>query len=242
MGSQGLNQYQQPVGPSVSKEMAMDIPQTPLEGRYCRIVVTDPQAHASGLFEQLSQAPDDRDWTYMVDGPFARFDDYQAFLERMATTPGQTCYTIMEADSGMAVGNAALMRQDAANGVIEIGNIMYSRRLQHTVAGSEAIFLLMQRALETMNYRRLEWKCDSLNEPSQRAARRYGFQFEGVFRQAVLYKGRNRDTSWYSIIDTEWPAISRGFRRWLSDDNFDANGKQRARLGALIAQSRQATQ
>ncbi len=139
-------------------------------------------------------------------------------------------HAIVDSKSGSAVGVAAYMRIDAANGVIEVGHLNFSPRLQATTAATEAMYLMMRRAFDELGYRRYEWKCDSLNEASRRAASRLGFRFEGVFRQAVVYKGRNRDTAWYSVLDSEWPALKAGFERWLSPDNFDENGCQRRKL------------
>jgi RimJ/RimL family protein N-acetyltransferase len=144
-------------------------------------------------------------------------------------------HAVIDAATAKPAGTAALMRIDPDNGVIEVGAIIYSRRLQRSRAGTEAMFLLMRRAFDQLGYRRYEWKCDSLNAPSRRAAERYGFRFEGIFRQAWVYKGRNRDTAWLSITDREWPAIRRAFEQWLSPENFDPEGRQRRSLSALRA-------
>ena len=131
---------------------------------------------------------------------------------------------------GVAVGIGSYLRIDPANGVIEVGHLQFSPRMQRTPVATEAIFLLMRHAFEDLGYRRFEWKCDDLNAPSRRAAERFGFRFEGIFRQAVVYKGRNRDTAWYAVIDRDWPTIRDGFERWLSPCNFDGHGRQIARL------------
>jgi RimJ/RimL family protein N-acetyltransferase len=136
---------------------------------------------------------------------------------------------------GRAVGLCSYLRIDPANGVIEIGHLQFSPRLQRTPAATEAMYLLIRRAIDELGYRRMEWKCDSLNAPSRAAAERLGFRFEGVFRQAVVYKGRNRDTAWFSIVDAEWPARRAACERWLDAANFDAQGRQIARLAALRA-------
>lgn len=137
---------------------------------------------------------------------------------------------MVDRTTGKAVGTLALMRIDPTHGVIEVGNVMLSPLLQQTPASTEAQFLLMAYVFDTLGYRRYEWKCDSLNAPSRRTAARLGFQFEGIFRQAVVYKGRNRDTAWFSVIDTEWPLLRQAFEAWLSDDNQDAQGRQRRSL------------
>jgi RimJ/RimL family protein N-acetyltransferase len=133
-------------------------------------------------------------------------------------------------DTGKAAGMGAFMRLDAANGVIEIGHIWLSPQLQRTREATDAIFLMMRHAFDELGVRRLEWKCDHLNAPSRAAAKRFGFTFEGIFRQHFIIKGRNRDTAWFSIIDTEWPAIRKGFQAWLKDENFDADGRQKRKL------------
>ena len=146
-------------------------------------------------------------------------------------------FAIVDAPSQTALGVASLMRIDPANGAIEVGHLAYSPRLQRTPAATEAMFLLMQYAFE-LGYRRYEWKCDTLNAPSRAAAQRLGFSFEGVFRQAVIYKERSRDTAWHSIIDAEWPALRAAFTQWLAPSNFDAAGRQLTRLSDLTAQIR----
>jgi RimJ/RimL family protein N-acetyltransferase len=146
-------------------------------------------------------------------------------------------HTIVDLESGKAIGVASYLRIEPRIGVIETGHIHYSPLLQRQPAATEAMFLMMRRVFAELGYRRYEWKCDALNAPSRRAALRLGFRFEGIFRQATLYKGRNRDTAWYSIIDQEWPALSDAYRLWLDPENFDARGVQQASLGALIAQA-----
>jgi len=135
-------------------------------------------------------------------------------------------HAIVDARSGKAVGVAAYLRIDVANGVIEVGHINYSPRLQRSVAATEAMFLMMRRVFDELGYRRYEWKCDALNEPSRLAAARLGFTFEGVFRQALVYKGRNRDSAWFSMLDCEWTERKAEFERWLSPENFDREGRQ----------------
>ncbi|MGH7122591.1 MAG: GNAT family N-acetyltransferase, partial [Acetobacteraceae bacterium] len=159
---------------------------------------------------------------------------YENWVAASAQRDDPFYYAIIANESRRAVGVAALMRIDPANGVIEVGSIHYAPALQRTRAGTEAIYLLMRRVFDELGYRRFEWKCDCLNAASRRAARRYGFRFEGSFRQAVVYKGRNRDTAWFSIIDSEWPRLSAGYAAWLDPTNFDANGLQRKSLGAVL--------
>jgi RimJ/RimL family protein N-acetyltransferase len=216
----------------------MQPPRNPIEGRYCRLEPMDVERHARELYEAYATAPDGRDWTYMSGGPFPDFDSYYAYATRMAASPDPLHHVVVDGETGKAVGTLALMRIDVANGVVEVGHVAYSPLLKRTRAGTEAQYLLMRRAFDELGYRRYEWKCDALNAPSRRAALRYGFTFEGIFRQAIVYRGRSRDTAWFSMTDGEWPAIGRGFEQWLSPENFDEQGRQRAELAALISAAR----
>jgi RimJ/RimL family protein N-acetyltransferase len=184
------------------------------------------------------QARDARDWTYLPYGPFERLEAYRAWTDQVAAADDPLFHTIIDGASARAAGVASLMRIDSVNGVIEVGHIKYTPALQRTAAATEAMFLLMRRVFDELGYRRYEWKCDALNAPSRAAATRLGFMFEGIFRQAVVYKGRNRDTAWFSIIDREWPALRSAYERWFAADNLDAQGRQRRSLGALIAEAR----
>ena len=145
-------------------------------------------------------------WTYLVYGPFARLEDYRTWAEKMAPSDDPLFHAIIDQTTGKAVGIAAYLRIEPAVGVIEVGHIALSPLVQRTPAATEAMYLMMRRVFDELGYRRYEWKCDSLNAPSRAAAERLGFRFEGIFRQATIYKGRNRDTAWYSVIDQEWPA------------------------------------
>lgn len=226
------NEYGQPVGaPMPGWQPRRRPPRTPLQGRWCRVEVLAPERHAADLYEAFSHAPDGRDWTYLGAGPFASAAGHRAYLEEIAASTDTLHHTVIDLATGRAVGTLALMRMDRANGVIEVGHVTFSPRLQRTPLSTEAQYLLMRRVFDELGYRRYEWKCDALNAPSRAAATRLGFQFEGIFRQAVIYKGRSRDTAWFSIIDTEWPARKAAFERWLSPENFDASGAQRRRLG-----------
>ena len=175
-------------------------------------------------------------WTYLPYGPFDSLDTYRAWTEEMSRRSDPLFFAIIDRNSGhpsgRVVGLASYLRIDPAAGSIEVGHLHYSPLLQRTPAATEAMFLMMERAFN-LGYRRYEWKCDALNAPSRAAAQRLGFTFEGIFRQAVVVKGRNRDTAWFSIIDAEWPALANAFRRWLDPANFDPQGKQRERLSTL---------
>jgi RimJ/RimL family protein N-acetyltransferase len=207
-------------------------------GRYCRVEALEPGRHAADLFAANGLDKDGRNWTYLFQEPFADLDSYRQWLEQVAQGDDPLFHAIVDLKTGKAVGVATFMRIDRANGVIEVGNINYSPLLQRTPAATEAMFLMMARVFDELGYRRYEWKCDSLNAPSRAAAWRLGFQYEGLFRQAVIYKGRNRDTTWFSIIDAEWPRLKRAYQRWLAPANFDAAGKQRQSLADLIKAAR----
>jgi RimJ/RimL family protein N-acetyltransferase len=210
-------------------------PRAPIEGRFCRVELLDPERHGADLFAANSDDAAGRNWTYLPYGPFASFDLYREYLVTAAGRDDPLVHTIVNRRSGHAVGVASLMRIDPAAGVIEVGGINYSPRLQRLPAATEAMYLLMRRVFDELGYRRYEWKCDSLNAPSRAAAQRLGFRYEGLFRQATVYKGRNRDTAWFSIIDGEWPALRAAFERWLDPSNFNAEGHQRASLRSLRA-------
>jgi RimJ/RimL family protein N-acetyltransferase len=229
------NQYGQPVGPSLPDWTPRPRPpRVFLEGRYCRLEPLDPARHAADLFAANNEAPDGRLWTYLPTEPFAAFDSYRDWLDRMAVSEDPLFFALCDRADGKAAGLAAYLRIDPSMGSIEVGHLNFSPRLQKTRAATEAQFLLADNALAILGYRRYEWKCDSLNEPSRAAARRLGFTFEGVFRQAVVYKGRSRDTAWFSITDREWPAIRQAYLDWLAPENFDAEGHQRRKLSTLI--------
>jgi len=169
---------------------------------------------------------------YLPYGPFATLDDYLVWLNRVATVADPQFYAIVDLATGTATGVASYLRIDPAAGSIEVGHINYSPKLQRTIAATEAMYLMMRRAFE-LGYRRYEWKCNALNVPSRAAALRLGFSYEGIFRQARVDKGRNRDTAWYAMIDGDWPLVDRAFRRWLDPSNFDERGRQLMALSAL---------
>lgn len=186
----------------------------------------EPETHGTGLYEAFADAPDSL-WTYMSFGPFRGYKDFHATLDAINHYPGWVPYAIVVSDRPL--GFASYLRVKPRDGVIEIGSIALSPELQQTTAATEAIYLMTQNAFE-LGYRRCEWKCDDLNTASRHAAERLGFTYEGTFRQATLYKGRNRDTAWYAMTDEEWPTLELAFQRWLSPDNFDQSGGQRRSL------------
>jgi RimJ/RimL family protein N-acetyltransferase len=223
----------QPVGPPVADWSARAAPPaTSKSGRYARIEPLDPARHARDLFEANAEDRDGSHWTYLFDEKPGTLDAYTAWVAGKAATEDPMFQAIVDLATGTAAGVAAYMRIDRNHGVIEVGHINFAPRLQRTRVATEAIYLMMTRAFDELGYRRFEWKCDHLNAPSRAAALRFGFTFEGIFRQAIVYKGRNRDTAWYSIVDREWPAIKAAFVAWLDPANFDAQGRQLKRLQA----------
>ncbi len=228
------NEFGQPIGVPLPEWSPRPLPpRTPIEGRFCRVEPLDPERHAADLFAANSEDAEGRNWTYLPYGPFPAFDLFLGWVAAACRSNDPLRHAIVDARTGRAVGVASLMRIDPAAGVIEVGGITYSPRLQRKPAATEAMYLLMRRVFDELGYRRYEWKCDSLNAPSRGAAQRLGFRFEGLFRQATVYKGRNRDTAWFSILDSEWPALRAAFERWLDPANFDAEGRQRASLASL---------
>lgn len=231
-----LNSYGQPVGEPVPGWTVRPMPpRTPMVGRYSRVEPIDLDRHAADLFAANAEERDGRNWTYLAVDAFDDPTAYRAWLAKLSGGDDPVVHAIVDMASGKALGIATFMRIDPASGVIEVGNINFSPRLQRTRAATESMFLMMRRAFDELGYRRYEWKCDDLNAPSRAAAARYGFRFEGIFRQAVVYKGRNRDTAWFSIIDSEWPAIRTAFERWLDPANFDEKGRQRESLKSFMA-------
>ena len=215
-----------------------------IQGQYCRLEPLNVQLHASDLFTAYMQASDARDWTYLLsEYPGTDFHAFEKFIESKAANTIETRpFAIIAYGAGdrlistrkdAAIGMIALMRIDPMNGSIEVGGVNYSRQLRGTCAGTEAMYLLMRYVFDTLGYRRLEWKCDSLNTASQAAAKRYGFTYEGTFRQAIVYKGRTRDTAWFSLLDSEWPLCKKAFEQWLQGGNFDEAGIQRQKLESI---------
>lgn len=209
-------------------------PREPIAGRFCRVEPLDAQRHAADLFAANALDAENRMWTYLAYGPFATAAEYVEWATARQQSADPLFHAVVDQASGQAVGIASYLRIEPAAGSIEVGHIAFSPRLQRTPAATEAMYLMMRRAFE-LGYRRYEWKCDALNAPSRAAAQRLGLSFEGVFRQATVYKHRNRDTAWYAAIDREWPALEAAFQRWLDPSNFDAQGRQRERLADLTA-------
>lgn len=219
------DEYGRPIGPPLDDWTAPPRPTgPPMVGRYVEVVETDVEAHAGALFAAFTEPAD---WTYLAHGPFDDVATFTEWLHASCANDAALFHTILV--DGDPVGLAAYLRIDPRMGSVEVGSIHFSRALQRTPASTEAMFLMMQRAFD-LGYRRYEWKCDALNAPSRAAAARLGFIFEGIFRQAVIYKQRSRDTAWFSITDSEWPARRAAFTAWLDPSNFDPDGTQRTRL------------
>ena len=228
------NRYGQPVGFDLPDWQPCQPPsRSPISGRYCAVEALDPARHAEALYHAFSADAQPQDWSYLPYGPFDDYPSFVAWLQGCADSRDPLFYTIIDNASDEAVGLASYLRIDPAIGVIEVGHIHFSPQLQRTPLATEAMYLMMRRVFEQLGYRRYEWKCDALNERSRNAAARLGFCFEGVFRQATIYKGRNRDTAWFSIIDNEWPALKHAFECWLATDNFDVQGRQYRPLAAF---------
>jgi RimJ/RimL family protein N-acetyltransferase len=203
-----------------------------LEGRYVKIVPLDAAEHGHALYEGSHREGHDSLWRYLFNGPYQSEPEFAGWLAGREALDDPLFFTILDAASGEPAGYCSLMRIEPGHRVIEVGNILYLPRLQRTAGATEAMYLLARYVFETLEYRRYEWKCDALNEPSRKAALRYGYTFEGIFRQHMIVKGKNRDTAWYSMLDGEWPARKLAFEQWLDEANFDAGGRQRKALGA----------
>ena len=226
------NAFGQPIGDAVPGWSPRPLPpRSPMEGRFCRLEPLDAERHADKLHAAYAEAPDACDWTYLSHEREPNREAFRAsVVERAASTDPLHMAVMVGA---VAVGQAALMRIDPVNGVVEIGHVHFAPRLQRTPASTEAIVLLMRRAFDELGYRRVEWKCDSLNAPSRSAALRLGFRYEGVFHNAMVVKGRSRDTAWYAAISSNWPALKRAANLWLSPENRHANGHQVRDLASL---------
>jgi RimJ/RimL family protein N-acetyltransferase len=211
----------------------------PLRGRHVLLRPFDPAGDAEPLYA-VSHPPlgDPELWTYLPDGPYPSVEALRDYLCSARESDDPLCFAVVRLPEEEPQGMATYLRMVPDHGVIEIGHIWFGTPLQRTPTATEAIYLLLRHAFDDLGYRRMEWKCNALNQRSRRAAERFGFTFEGVFRQHLVVKGRNRDTAWYSITDREWPSVRAGFEAWLDEENFDKNGRQRRSLSELIARAR----
>ena len=205
-----------------------------LEGTHVRIEPLNLNQHAADLFEANRLDQSGEGWTYLAYGPFQDLSDYRAWIAASCMGDDPMFWAYIDVRTKTAVGLGSYLRINPSNGVIEVGHLRFSPKLQRTLLATEAMYVKMKYVFD-LGYRRYEWKCDALNAPSRRAAERYGFKFEGIFRQATHYKGRNRDTAWYSIIDKEWPAVQAAHKAWLGPSNFDKKGYQRKSLSDFIS-------
>ena len=221
-----------PIGARVAGPLAQRPRRADLPGQYLRLVPLDPAAHAEELWRSIRGPASAALWRYLFDGPYREYSGFYAALEKKAASDDPLYFAILDPARG-ATGYAALMRIEPEHRTIEVGSILFSPLLQRTRGATEAMYLIARHAFEELGYRRYEWKCDALNEPSRRAALRLGFQFEGIFRQHMIVKGRSRDTAWFSMLDCEWPDRKRAFERWLDPGNFAGDGRQIAALAEL---------
>lgn len=230
-----INLYGQTVGDVVPDwNGAAVLPRETLIGQYCRLVPLDADSHAADLFDAYAQAPDDRDWTWLASSRPTSVEAAACWVQGKVTDASLVPYAVIEQRSGRAVGLVCFMAIEREHGSVEIGHVTWSPRMKNTVLGTESIWLLLRQAF-ALGYRRVEWKCDSLNTASRRAAERLGFIFEGRFRQKIVRKGRNRDSDWLSMIDSEWPQCDAVLQRWLAAENFDENGRQRQSMAECFS-------
>ncbi|HEX9855751.1 MAG TPA: GNAT family protein [Acidimicrobiia bacterium] len=227
-----INELGQAIGREVAGWTRRQMPpRRPIVGRYTLVDPLDPSRHGDDLFAAYSEDATGAMWTYMAYGPFEDREQFDEWLRLCAAGDDPLFHSIVDAATGRALGLASYLRIDPGGGVIEVGHISYSPALQRTRTATEAMYLMMRRVFDELGYRRYEWKADALNRASASAAARLGFTYEGTFRQATMYKGRNRDTAWYSMIDSEWPARRQALEAWLDPGSFDEDGRQRSPLG-----------
>jgi RimJ/RimL family protein N-acetyltransferase len=237
LASERKHGNKRPVGPLVQPLPSGQTPErAPLAGAYARLEPVDAGIHSESLYRLSHARPEDAAlWTYLAYGSFEDQGVFARWLEERSRSSDPLFFAIVEQASGAAAGMASYLNIVPAHGCIEIGHIWFAPKLQKTRAATEAIFLLMRHVFDDLRYRRLEWKCDALNAASRRAAARFGFTYEGTFRQHMIVKGRNRDTAWFALLDRDWPAVRAAFERWLAPANFDAAGRQRTSLSALTS-------
>jgi RimJ/RimL family protein N-acetyltransferase len=225
------DRFDQPIGEPVWGFVAPPPPpRTAMRGRYVDVEPLDLDRHVPSLFRAQADDRDGRRWTYLAYEQPGSEAAYRAWLADLSGGDDPLFHAVVDRTSGEALGLCSFLRIEPRHGAIEVGHINYAPRLARTAGATEAMYLMARRAFDELGYRRYEWKCDALNAASRRAAERLGFTFEGVFRQASVYKGRNRDTAWYSIVDGEWPMRARALERWLDPGNFDGAGRQRRAL------------
>lgn len=230
-----INEFNQQLGDEVTGWKGVKKPERhAMQDQYCILEIMDIERHAEQLYAALTLNNKGDSWTYLPVGPFADCGEFKAWLKKFCSNDSTLAYVVLDIKSRLPVGMAGYLRIEPVHGVIEVGSIHYSKSFQCTAAATEAMYLMMAHVFDELHYRRYEWKCNALNDASRKAAVRLGFQFEGIFRQSNVFKKRNRDTAWYSIIDSEWPDIKQKLQRWLSPDNFDRDGRQIKKLGEIL--------
>lgn len=226
-----VNEFNQPVGKLVTGwKQALKPALQILSGEFCKLEPMDIDKHANTLFENLLIDNKGESWTYLPYGPFDNLTDFITWLKETMSEKDTLLYAVIDIKTNLPVGIAGYLRSNPKSGSIEVGHLHFSKLLKKSVVATEAMYLMMSNAFDNLNYRRYEWKCNDLNHASRSAALRLGFKFEGIFRQSDVLKNRNRDTAWFSIIDSEWPQLKDKFKKWLHHTNFDNQGQQKKRL------------
>lgn len=226
------NQFGQPVGLPLTWQPVSAPQQHPLQGKHVQLVALNVRQHGSDLYQAFCATPNPGMlWTYMPYGPFNDIEAFQSWLESLQKLPGAYFY-VLQNPGRQALGQFALTAIDTNNGAVELAHVLFGPALQHTTAATEAVYLILEHVFR-LGYRRCCWKCNALNAASQRAARRFGFRYEGLFRNAMVVKGRNRDTAWFAITGEDWPALQQAYQAWLTPENFDSNGVQKQSLSSL---------
>jgi len=227
-----LNEFGQPIGPAMPDDWAgCEAPsRAAMVGRYCQVVPLVIADHGQSLYEELTCADSDANWTYLACDPFRDFESFRVWLESFCLGDDPMFFVVEKLGTGRALGIAAYMNIKPAWGSMEVGHIHFANAMQRTPMATEAMCLMMANAFDGLGYRRYEWKCDALNARSRKTADRLGFSFEGVFRQAMVYNGRSRDTAWFSVLDREWPKMKVGYEAWLDEENFEGSGDQIEKL------------
>lgn len=235
----GVNELGQPIGQAVPDWSAASFPpHTSMEGHFCRLDPLGEEAHTGDLYEAFALDREGRSWTYLPHGPFPERAAFEKFMAAICRQDDMQFYAIVDRRTDKAVGIASYLRINPKAGSIEVGHLVFSPLLQRRPAATEAMYLMMRRALAELGYRRYEWKCDVLNEASRNAALRLGFRFEGVFRQALVYRGRDRDTAWFSILDREWSQLEPAYKEWLEGVRNSLDGQQKESLSQTIKRQR----
>ncbi|SCU84464.1 LAME_0C09560g1_1 [Lachancea meyersii CBS 8951] len=233
------NAHGQTVGDDVANCEVREFPkQVTLNGQYCRLEPLDVKKHSVELYKAFQTTDVDRLLTYLIVKPFSTLQEYENLILEFLNMENSVHYAIINVENLRPCGTICLQRIDVQNGIAEIGFVIFSPELQRTIAATEVQYLLLKHVFDQLAYRRCEWKCDILNAPSRNCALRLGFKYEGLFRRSAIYKGRNRDTEWFSIVEDEWPGVRQAFEKWLSPENFqDGQQKQRLRDFQGITQS-----